>query len=1133
MSIPATRTRVGGKCNCCPYGCHIEVDFVRYAENVANGSQRATAAKVDYPPPPTRFRTRYPPSASVDGGVEPFSERSLMSPLDSIFSDSLENIMSDFEEAYKPGDRRLPAPVAAASHNRRPPVGTNLTNGYQSDGGARYRKPEFSFFDSKKPPTGRQRALSTAAASLPPEATPTSPPVFNTALARTMMELRTKQAERRSAEEKSESSSPRMPRRGFGLPTTNGGTIPYRGIQRQRSEHQWNKTVPASVARSRSAIDVDTFASVCRKRANNMFSDSEIEPMDNSAAFNRSVGSTTNGMHEELVTRPGSAIDFSRTPYSSRSIYATKSPVLQRANLEFRTYSPSPSPTAPTPTAGFARSYSSLSRPTHLQSVNGTLNNDLAKTEKPEPKPHNCLECNGLKGKVDELMKRLEEVYAIKDALPQPKSADCFRENSNSPLPPPEKRTIGFNVNYPPPKIPSRNVSTSTGNLAAETRDSSVETEAPEVPEAPKLIHASTNTEAVVVAQTSTNATLTSWHEFVLDCSTQTESVKISTVSTETESTSYATVAVETEEEVKEVPEVKETNDSMMETERLQTNENGCQTEVEEDNQEPRTLTDSEIADSLWLIPQSNLSDNRSCDLCSVCSQSLMTIPGEEKAQEPEQVVPDHVIPELTRKDSDENTTTLDDTSEVESDQTEEPADLLKIESESDGESTPAPESLDLKRCDPAVSDAVKKLLTDQPQVTSFVRGHTTSKSFRVERVRGDDLSYIADQHKTVTDPTAGPSTPIGKPREALRGKVELKKEITPPTSRVPDPVPAKIPRPKISRYTPPVEHGETPDELEEAADRLTPLRSEMRSLHSAYRSNSLPRERHVIIEDNDDDNSSTSSSDSEGSYDTTELNNEADFELTTPLREALTTLNLHLTNPIEEISDTTDWAIKYIQHEWLKTAARRTAGANQVEGFLDALEEFPPEMMSTIVNMTDQNENTALHYAVSHGNFGVVGVLLDCRKCNIDSTNKAGYSALMLAALSDLSDEHGVVSAVVQRLFQHGDVNKKAEQHGQTALMLAASHGNVEGTKLLLSAGADVNIQDEEGSTALMCAAEHGHTEVVRLLLKHSDIDASIADCDSSTALSIAVENRHREIGMLLYAHLNHARKERGSPIR
>jgi len=50
--------------------------------------------------------------------------------------------------------------------------------------------------------------------------------------------------------------------------------------------------------------------------------------------------------------------------------------------------------------------------------------------------------------------------------------------------------------------------------------------------------------------------------------------------------------------------------------------------------------------------------------------------------------------------------------------------------------------------------------------------------------------------------------------------------------SQVPEPIPAKIPRPKIAKYVPPQnEDVETPDEAEEAADKLTPLRSEMRTM--------------------------------------------------------------------------------------------------------------------------------------------------------------------------------------------------------------------------------------------------------------------------------------------------------------
>lgn len=67
--------------------------------------------------------------------------------------------------------------------------------------------------------------------------------------------------------------------------------------------------------------------------------------------------------------------------------------------------------------------------------------------------------------------------------------------------------------------------------------------------------------------------------------------------------------------------------------------------------------------------------------------------------------------------------------------------------------------------------------------------------------------------------------------------------------------------------------------------------------------------------------------------------------------------------------------------------------------------------------------------------------------------------------------------------------------QHGQTALMLAVSHGRVDMVSMLLEAGADINIQDDDGSTALMCAAEHGHIDIVKLFLSQPDCDTTITD--------------------------------------
>lgn len=67
--------------------------------------------------------------------------------------------------------------------------------------------------------------------------------------------------------------------------------------------------------------------------------------------------------------------------------------------------------------------------------------------------------------------------------------------------------------------------------------------------------------------------------------------------------------------------------------------------------------------------------------------------------------------------------------------------------------------------------------------------------------------------------------------------------------------------------------------------------------------------------------------------------------------------------------------------------------------------------------------------------------------------------------------------------------------QAGQTALMLAVSHGRQEMVDALLACGADVNLQDEEGSTALMCACEHGRMETVKLLLAQPTCNISIVD--------------------------------------
>ncbi|XP_024918368.1 KN motif and ankyrin repeat domain-containing protein 1-like isoform X2 [Cynoglossus semilaevis] len=216
---------------------------------------------------------------------------------------------------------------------------------------------------------------------------------------------------------------------------------------------------------------------------------------------------------------------------------------------------------------------------------------------------------------------------------------------------------------------------------------------------------------------------------------------------------------------------------------------------------------------------------------------------------------------------------------------------------------------------------------------------------------------------------------------------------------------------------------------------------------------------------------------------------------------------------------------LQTLQQEWFSVSSHKSSDANVVDEYLSVFRVISPAVLRHVVNMTDGNGNTALHYSVSHSNFGVVKKLLDAEGCDVNQQNKAGYTPIMLAALAAVETQEDM--RVVEKLFSKGEVNAKASQAGQTALMLAVSHGRMAIVQALMAQGAEVNLQDDEGSTALMCASEHGHTDIVKLLLAESDCDAALTDSDESTALSIALEAGHNDIAVLLYAHANFSKAQ------
>ncbi|XP_020348556.1 KN motif and ankyrin repeat domain-containing protein 4 [Oncorhynchus kisutch] len=217
------------------------------------------------------------------------------------------------------------------------------------------------------------------------------------------------------------------------------------------------------------------------------------------------------------------------------------------------------------------------------------------------------------------------------------------------------------------------------------------------------------------------------------------------------------------------------------------------------------------------------------------------------------------------------------------------------------------------------------------------------------------------------------------------------------------------------------------------------------------------------------------------------------------------------------------------LYQEWFRVSSQKDSRADTVTLYLREVGIATPTLLRYIVNLADGNGNTALHYSVSHSNFPVVKLLLDTGLCEVDILNKAGYTAVMLASLTAADGSEDMEVAL--QLLRQGDVNARASQAGQTALMLSVSHGRTAMVRLLLSCQADLNIQDKDGSTALMCACEHGHTEIARVLLESGHCDTSLTDKDGQRALSVAVASSHAEIVDLLKSHSDSTTTQASNP--
>jgi ankyrin repeat protein len=114
----------------------------------------------------------------------------------------------------------------------------------------------------------------------------------------------------------------------------------------------------------------------------------------------------------------------------------------------------------------------------------------------------------------------------------------------------------------------------------------------------------------------------------------------------------------------------------------------------------------------------------------------------------------------------------------------------------------------------------------------------------------------------------------------------------------------------------------------------------------------------------------------------------------------------------------------------------------------------------------------------------------------------------------------HGDVEGVRELITAGADVNAR-NRYGQTALMLAAHHGHLQVAEALVEAGADLNVTAKYSLTALMLAIVAGHVAVARFITRAgADLHVKGSGApgfSDKTAYDLAIAREMRE----LYAEL------------
>ncbi len=163
--------------------------------------------------------------------------------------------------------------------------------------------------------------------------------------------------------------------------------------------------------------------------------------------------------------------------------------------------------------------------------------------------------------------------------------------------------------------------------------------------------------------------------------------------------------------------------------------------------------------------------------------------------------------------------------------------------------------------------------------------------------------------------------------------------------------------------------------------------------------------------------------------------------------------------------------------------------------------------------NAKNEKGVPALYLALQEGSLKAANALLESPRLKPEQRNATDESPLMMAALNGYLD-------IARRLIAlDADVNKP----GWTALHYAATNGHLQIMDLLLEHHAFIDAQAPNGNTPLMMAAYFGTPEAVKLLIQ-AGADLNLRNQNGMTALDLAQRANHTNSAELIVAGLRRA---------